>query len=272
MKGNSIIQSKQECFFNIKNITAGYGKKEIIHNINFSLKLHTLTCLMGANGSGKTTLLKSIANQLSHQGTCSIEGENLEQKSVRELAKNVSYIPQKTGIFISMSVLDVVLMGYNARLKLLENPGKKQIQQACEVLVKVGLEREIDTDYLKLSEGQKQLVILARMMIENTKILLLDEPDSALDVPNRFRMMSNIRNIVDTEEKAGILCLHDPMLALEFCDQLVLLKEGKCIGILYPKKDSVGVMEKAFCRVYGNVSLMECFDKEGKRHFSMIGI
>ncbi|MBR5596099.1 MAG: ABC transporter ATP-binding protein [Lachnospiraceae bacterium] len=272
MKEYNTIQRERECFFEIHNITAGYGKKEMIHNINFSLNSHTLTCLIGANGSGKTTLLKSIANQLSHQGTCSIEGESLEQKSVKELARDVSYIPQKTGISISMSVLDVVLMGYNARLKLLENPSKKQIQQACEVLSKIGLEKEIDTDYLNLSEGQKQLVILARMMIENTKILLLDEPDSALDVPNRFRMMSNIRHMVDTEEKAGILCLHDPMLALEFCDQLVLLKAGKCIGILYPKKDSIGVMEKAFCQVYGNVSLMECFDKEGKRHFSMIGI
>lgn len=272
MKENKTMIRDDSCFLEIKNMTAGYGKKEVVHNINFSLYEGTLTCLMGANGSGKTTLLKSIANQLPHQGTCSLEGEVLEDKSVRELAKVVSYIPQKSGIVISLPVLDVVLMGYNAGLKLLEKPGKKQIKRAQDALFMVGLEKEIYHDYLKLSEGQKQLAVLARMMIEDSKLLLLDEPDSALDVPNRFRMMSRIRNMVKDGKKAGILCLHDPLLALEFCDQVVLLKEGSCLEILYPKGDSVEKMEAAFCQAFGKVSLMECFDKEGKRHFSMVGV
>lgn len=263
---------EKNTFMKINALSAGYGKKEIITNISFSVKPHTLTCLMGANGSGKTTLLRSIANQLSHLGSCSLKGEILEEKSVRQLAREISYIPQKSGVSISLSVLDVVLMGYHAKLKLLENPNKKQIERACKVLNEIGLEEKINTDYLKLSEGQKQLVILARMMIEDTKLLLLDEPDSALDVPNRFRMMYHIRTMVETEEKAGILSLHDPLLALEFCDQLVLLKEGRCIEILYPKKDSIDKMEASFCQTYGKINLMECFDKEGKRHFSMIGI
>ena len=264
MEKNTILE--------VTALSGGYGKKEIINKISFSLKPHTLTCLMGANGSGKTTLLKSVANQLTHQGTCWLGGEPLEQKSIRELAREISYIPQKSGISISLSVLDVVMMGYHARLKFLENPNEKQIERACKAIKEVGLEAEINRDYLKLSEGQKQLVILARMMIEDTKLLLLDEPDSALDVPNRFRMMSYIRNMIWEEEKAGILSLHDPLLALEFCDQLVLLKEGKCVDILYPKKDSVEKMEDAFCKIYGEISLMECFDKEGKRHFFMIGV
>ena len=259
-------------FLEVKNLSAGYGKKEIIHKISFVTSPNTLVGLMGANGSGKTTLLKSIANQLAHEGTCSLNGERLEGKSIRELAKEISYIPQKSGITISLSVLDVVLMGYNARLKLLENPSKKQIEYACEMIKKVGLGKERDQDYLKLSEGQKQLVILARMMVEDTKLLLLDEPDSALDVPNRFRMMTYIQELVKKENKAGILCLHDPLLALEFCDQLVLLKDGACVEILYPKKDSIEKMEAAFCQTFGNVSLLECLDKEGKRHFSMIGV
>ena len=264
MEKNTILE--------VDALFSGYGKKEILHNISFSLKPHSLTCLMGANGSGKTTLLRSIANQLSHAGNCMLSGMALENKTIRDLAREISYVPQKSGISISLSVLDVVLMGYNARLKLLENPGKKQIERACEVLAKVGLEAEMDTDYLKLSEGQKQLVILARMMIEDTHLLLLDEPDSALDVPNRFRMMSYIRDMVGTEEKVGILSLHDPLLALEFCDQLVLLKDGVCVDILFPQMDSVEKMEAAFCQTFGNVSLLECYDKDGKRHFSMIGV
>ena len=263
---------KENSFFEVENITAGYGKKEIIHNVSFSAKKHTLTSLMGANGSGKTTLLKSMVNQLSHQGNCSLQGEVLEKKSIRQLAKDVSYIPQKSGISISLPVLDVVLMGYNARLKLLERPNKNQVECAMEVLKKVGLEKVIHSDYLKLSEGQKQLVVLARMMIEDTKLLLLDEPDSALDIPNRYGMMSYIKRMVMEQEKAGVLCLHDPLLALEFCDQLVLLKEGSLVDVLRPKEDSIEKMETVFCQTFGKVSLMECFDKEGKRHFSMIGV
>lgn len=254
----------------INALSAGYGKKEILHDISFSLEPHTLTCLIGKNGCGKTTLMKSIVNQIKHAGTCFLNGENLEFLSVRALARQVSYIPQRTGLGISLPVLDVVLMGYNPVLKLLDHPSKKQIELAKKALAAVGLSEVEQQDFQTLSEGQKQLVLLARTMIENTKLLLLDEPDSALDFQNRYMILKELKKMVQESEKSGLLCLHDPVLAMEFCDQLILMKDGNCIQVLHPQKDKMKDMEVSLQEIYQDVSLAEYYDKNGKRHIAML--
>lgn len=255
---------------NVNALSAGYGKKEILHDISFSLEPHTLTCLIGKNGCGKTTLMKSLVNQIKHAGTCFLNGENLEYLSVRALARQVSYIPQRSGLGVSIPVLEVVLMGYNPVLRLLEHPSKKQIELAKEALVAVGLEAVTNQDFQTLSEGQKQLVILARTMIENTKLLLLDEPDSALDFQNRYMVLKELKKMVQNGEKAGLLCLHDPVLAMEFCEQLILMKDGMCLKVLHPQQDKMEDMEAALRDIYQDVSLAEYQDKNGKRHIAML--
>ena len=254
----------------VNALSAGYGKKEIIHNISFALETGTLTCLIGKNGCGKTTLMKSVVNQIKHAGTCFLNGENLEYFSVRALARGVSYIPQKSGLGISLPVLDVVLMGYNPVLKLLQHPSKKQVELAKEALAAVGLSEYMKQDFQTLSEGQKQLVLLARTMIEDTKLLLLDEPDSALDFQNRYMILKELKKMVQEGRKAGLLCLHDPVLAMEFCDQLILMKDGECVKLLHPQKDSIEDMEAAFREIYQDVSLEAYQDKNGKRHIAML--
>lgn len=257
-------------FFLAEHISATYGKKEVIHDISFSLEPNTLTALIGSNGSGKTTLVKCIGNQLSHGGRCMLMGDQLENLSVRQLARKISYIPQRSGISISLPVLDVVLMGYNPVLKLMQRPSKQQEERAKTALVTIGLGGYENIDYQTLSEGQKQLVFLARTMIEDTSLLLLDEPDSALDLQNRYQLMKRLKEIVGSENKAGLLCLHDPNLALRYCAQLILLKDGCCVDILYPQRDSMEEMEQAFQQIYGNISLVECMDKDGERHLTVL--
>lgn len=256
--------------FTAQNIYASYGEKEVLRGLTFSLPVHSLTGLIGANGSGKTTLLRCITNRMHHKGDCCLKNERLEGLSERQIAGRISYIPQKSGIRISILVIDVVLMGYNPVLKLFGRPSKKQVEKAKEALREVGMESYMNTDYLTLSEGQKQLVILARTMIEESSLLLLDEPDSALDVQNRYHIMKRIKTIVASGEKAGLISLHDPVLALEFCDQLLLLKEGKCVQILQPAVDPVEKMEKAFRQIYGNVSLAAYKDRKEKQRLAFV--
>lgn len=260
----------REKYFEVQNVSAGYGEKEIIHKVCFEVEPHTLTALVGPNGCGKTTLLKSIVNLLDYQGECKIHGEELKEFSIRKLAKKISYIPQRSGIHVSMSVLDVVLMGYNPVLKLLEHPNKNQKQRAKEAIISVGLSEYMDKDYLTISEGQKQLVLLARTMIEDTELLILDEPDSALDFQNRYLILNILKQMVEKEEKAGILCLHDPAIALEFCQQIVVMKEGKIIDILHPQSDSLERMENALRKIYGNVTLSKCMDRNEHTHIVLL--
>lgn len=261
---------ERDTFFRAVDISAGYDGKEIVHRVTFSLQPHTLTGLLGANGSGKTTLLRSVAGQLTHRGDCYLNGVRLEDQTVRQLARKISYIPQKSGLTISLPVLDVVMMGFNPVLKLLERPSKKQKMLAKEALRSVGLKGYEEEDYLTLSEGQKQLVFLARTLIEDTSLLLLDEPDSALDFQNRYLILKQLRQMIRLGEKAGLLCLHDPALALQFCQQLILIKDGKCMKILRPENDAIEDMELALQQIYGSVSLVECMDRRGKRQFTLL--
>ena len=108
-------------FFVANGISAGYGKEPVIKNLSFQLEDGVLMGVIGANGSGKTTLLKALCGILPHQGACRLEQTILEKQSPKQIAKIISYIPQRSGISIDISALDVVLMGFNPQLGLLEH-------------------------------------------------------------------------------------------------------------------------------------------------------
>ena len=233
--------------FTADNLSIGYGKKDVLNNISFSLTPGTITGLLGANGSGKSTLLKALCRQIPYKGTCRLNS---------------------SGISISLPLIDVVLMGFNPDLKLLERPSPKQQDKARRALAAVGLAGKEMEDYLTLSEGQKQLCILARTIVENTS--LLDEPDSALDFHNKHRMMQILQRLTQDQEKAALICLHDPNLALDYCDQLLLLKDGRCFTSLHPAADSLAQMQKALSKIYGSVSLVQCRDEQNRTRLVLL--
>jgi iron complex transport system ATP-binding protein len=138
-------------------------------------------------------------------------------------------------------------------------------------LEQVGLKGREETNYLHLSEGQKQLCILARTLVSDGSLLLLDEPESALDFRFRHNMLSLIREYVDTGNKSAVVALHDPMLALNFCDKLLLLSEGRTVGIISPKTDPLDESEKKLSMIYGKVSLQKCCNRSGKSVIVMLG-
>lgn len=254
----------------VKNLCAGYGGADIVKNIGFTVENGCLMGILGANGSGKTTLLKSICGILPHKGSCTLVETVLEQLSPRQLARCCSYIPQRSGISIDVSTLDVVLMGFNPRLGLLEHPDSAMQDAAKQMLERVGLGGREEDNYLTLSEGQKQLCILARTLVANSKLLLLDEPESALDFRFRHRMLSIIKHWIKEGERAALVALHDPMLALNCCDVLLLLCDGQIIDTISPQKDELQEMEKKLTKLYGAVSLVTCADRTGNEHLIML--
>ena len=257
-------------YLSVNGITAGYGKHNVIENISFNLDSGTLMGIIGANGSGKTTLLKAICGILPHHGTCTLEQTVLEKLSPKQIAKSISYIPQRSGISIDISALDVVLMGFNPRLGLLEHPTRAMKETAMLALAQVGLAGKEETNYLHLSEGQKQLCILARTLVSGSKLLLLDEPESALDFRFRHQMLSLLRNWVTTEKSSAIVTLHDPALALNFCDKLLLVSSGGVLEIIDPKRDPLDKMEQKLSMVYGPVSLQRCHNRKGEAQIVML--
>ena len=115
---------------NIRNLTAGYGKENIVEDISFILESGGIIGVLGLNGSGTSTLIKAICNLLPHSGETVILDQALEKQKAKDIAKVISYIPQHSGITMDISVMDVVMMGFNARLKLWENPGKAMYEKA----------------------------------------------------------------------------------------------------------------------------------------------
>ena len=188
-------------FFSAQGISAGYGGNNIIKDISFTVEAGCLTGILGANGSGKTTLLKAVCGILPHSGACTLDGKKLEALSPRELARHCGYIPQRSGISIDISALDVVLMGFNPRLGLLEHPNSAMQSAARAALGQVGLAGMENTNYLHLSEGQKQLCILARTLAAGSSLLLLDEPESALDFQFRHRTLETLRGWLSEGER-----------------------------------------------------------------------
>ena len=139
-----------------------------------------------------------------------------------------------------------------------------------QALEQVGLAGKEETNYLHLSEGQKQLCILARTLVSDSKLLLLDEPESALDFRFRHQMLSLLHSWVASRERSAIVTLHDPALALNFCDKLLLLSDGGVLGIIAPKSDSLDKMEQVLRKVYGPISLQRCHNRKGEAQIIML--
>ena len=257
-------------YLSVNAVTAGYGKQNVIEGISFDLESGCLMGIIGANGSGKTTLLKALCGILPHGGTCSLEGSVLESLSARQIARLVSYIPQRSGIAIDISALDVVLMGFNPHLGLLEHPTRKMKEAAMQALAQVGLAGKEETNYPHLSEGQKQLCILARTLVSDSRLLLLDEPESALDFRFRHQMLSLLCSWVAEQNRSAVVTLHDPTLALNFCDRLLLLSDGGVLGIVEPKTDPLDKMEQMLNHVYGDISLQRCHNRKGEMQIVML--
>ena len=237
----------------ITNFSIKYGSKQVINDVSFDTAGGELCALLGLNGSGKTTLLKGLCRLAPvtsgrfYYGDTDLTGLNEKKR-----AGYISYIPQRHSKLIGISVLDAVLMGLNTRLGLFDSSTKAHRYEAVKALEKLEIPHLAEEDFSHLSEGQKQLVILARTLLQNTPVMLLDEPDSSLDFPNKHMSLLKIRDLVHKEKKACIVTLHDPNLALKYCDKLVLLDRGKVLSTLKVTGASEEDTKKCLSSIYGD--------------------
>lgn len=248
--------------FEIRDLHAGYGEKEIVHGVSLSLMPGELCALLGLNGSGKTTLLRSVCGLLPSTGERYVQGLSIEGLTQREQAQRLSFISQSPSPIEGKTVMEVLLMGANPYLRLLESPGEVYRQRAQEALDRLELREFEHRFFHTLSQGQKQLIILARTLVQNAPVMLMDEPDSALDFLNRHMVLSKIRTLVEEQGRGGLITLHDPNFAMAYCHRLFLLKDGVLVDTLNMATATREEAEEKLSRIYGPVRLMEqdgCF-------------
>lgn len=222
----------------IENLNFSYGNRKILKGINLGLKERKLTGILGPNGCGKSTLLKNILGYLkSDSGDIFIDnviGNNISQK---EKAKLISLVPQKSQLVSAMDVEEFVLMG---RLPHLKNSwdgySNKDREIANKYINELELEKFTQRKAPTLSGGEFQRVLLARALTQETKIILLDEPTSALDLNHALDLMKKVKENVIEKNLTAVAVLHDLNLAAMFCDELVMLKDGKVFAQGTPKE------------------------------------
>ena len=239
----------------VTGLCAGYGKNRVLDGVSFSVEEGSLCALLGANGSGKTTLLRAVCGLTDASGGCMLKAENLWEMPQKARARRIGYLAQRGGLALSLSALDVVLMGYNPVLELFRRPNAAQRARARELLEQMGAGRYADAEFQTLSEGQRQVVLFARTLVCDPPLLVLDEPDSALDYANRHAMLQWLKAHARARGAGILLCSHDANIALRYADQLLLLREGRGLCALSMGEATGGQLRQALSTIYGPVDV-----------------
>ncbi|MBT0159245.1 ABC transporter ATP-binding protein [Candidatus Bathyarchaeota archaeon A05DMB-2] len=189
------------------------------------VKVHEVLAILGPNGAGKTTLLKCINGLLKKKiGIIMVDEEDLSKLTKTEVAKRIGYVPQRAEV-PKITVFDSVLLGRKPHITW--DASTKDIQIAKDVVSRLGLDA-LSLKYIdEISGGELQKVQIARALVQEPKVLLLDEPTSNLDLCNQHRIMATLVDVVKRNDLAAIMTMHDLNLAMQYSDKFILLKEGK---------------------------------------------
>ena len=218
-------------YLSLKNISKKYKDKEILKNITFDIKEGELVCILGPSGCGKTTLLNIIGGFVSdYSGDVLLSNENIN--NIPPEKREIATVFQSYGLFTHKNVIDNVSYG----LKLLKIDRNTREKRAQEMLEKVGLAGYEKKKIKELSGGEQQRVAIARSMVLNPKLLLLDEPLSNLDVHLRDVMRKEIKRIQKQFGVTMIIVTHDQEDAFKLADRVVVINEGHIEQIGTPEE------------------------------------
>lgn len=250
----------------IKSLSVSYGRRQVIENLSVEhIKAGEVTALLGPNGSGKSTLLKAMAGLNSATGEVIFNGQDLVTAHFSERAKQVVYLPQSLPASVHLRAFESMLV---ARKASNSESTQEVIEEAMALLEKLGIE-ELGMRYLdQLSGGQKQLVGLAQALIRKPKVLLLDEPLSALDLNHQFHVMDVIKQETRERDIVTVIVLHDINIALQHTDYVLMLKDGRLVTSGIP--DQV-ITPEVLAEVYGVVGRVEHCSR-GKPHVMIDGL
>ena len=210
----------------IKNISVIKNKKEILHDVSFSVKPHTITAIIGKNGSGKSTLISCLTGESKYKGSIFLFDDDISLLSSRQRARIVSLLPQNLPAVL-ITVEKLVEMGRNPYTdigKRLSEKDKKQIEKAIE---SAGITDICHKKLTEISGGERQKAYIAMVLSQNTRVIALDEPTTYMDVQVEKTFVSLIRELKEKHKKTLLVVMHDLSRAVEIADNILLLDDGK---------------------------------------------
>ena len=213
----------------ISNLSFKYDKKAaktVLNSINMEIKPGSVNVLLGLNGCGKTTLIKLLAGlEKPLEGTIEYDDKNLQTIKIRERSKIFAYVPQQANVTNDIPVRQYLSYGTTNTLAFYEHPGKEEMKRVEAMAERLHISHLLDKNLGEISGGELQIVLIACSLIQNTEILLLDKPTSALDMKNQNLVLSILKDVAK-EGKTIILSSHNPNHALYLNSNVVLIHDG----------------------------------------------
>ncbi|GAP18494.1 ABC transporter ATP-binding protein [Levilinea saccharolytica] len=232
-----------------QEVRFGYNRTEapVFDGLDLSLKEGRITAILGPNGAGKTTLLYLVLGWLKPwAGKICLLDIPIENYSRRALGQHISLIPQSEHTPFEYTVLEYVLLGRAPYLPPLGAPSQDDEKIAYEALVKMGIGDLYDHSILTLSGGERQMVLAARALAQEPKLLLLDEPTSHLDLSNKVRLVHILRKLKNSGTTI-LMSTHEPELALALSDDTILMEKGR---VLTSGRTAEMVTEENLSKIY----------------------
>ncbi len=214
----------------VDNLSAGYGRTPVLHDVKLDpIEPGQFVGLIGPNASGKSTFFKTLSGLLRPSaGTIHLDDIDLGKLRRRDRARRIAYMPQAYGCNAILTVYESVL------LALKQTTGWRvetdNLDRVSVTLATLGLTHLSDRGLGDLSGGQAQMVAVAQTLVRDPAIVLLDEPTSALDLHHQLSIMSSVRREMRARGTIVMAALHDLNLAAEFCDRLILIRDGRIVA------------------------------------------
>lgn len=219
-----------------KGVEFSYGSQAVLKGLNFSAGEGDVVALLGPNGVGKSTLFRCILGFLKPQkGSICIDGRDIRSMSSAEKARHIAYIPQSVSPVYNYTVQDTVLMGLTNQLGTFQSPRPQDVERVAEVLEGLGIAHLRHRGYGQISGGERQLTLLARALVQNAGVLVMDEPTANLDYGNSWRVMERISALAGSGYTI-IFSTHDPNQALMHSNKVLVLKGGCITGFGLPSE------------------------------------
>jgi iron complex transport system ATP-binding protein len=217
--------------YDLQSVWFSYKTVPILKDINLLINRGRFYGLIGPNGSGKTTLLDLLtATERQDKGTITFQDKPISMYERKELARKLALVPQDFTLNFDYSVYDVVLMGRHPHIPRFSNPTKRDLALVNEALETLDIADLSNRSVTNLSGGEKQRVIVARALAQNTEVIILDEATSNLDISHTIDIMSIFYERVTKKNVTVVAAIHDLNLASSFCDELIVVKEGKVMA------------------------------------------
>ena len=217
-----------------RDLAVGYhigGTPRVVaEDLNITIALGEVLCLLGPNGAGKTTLFKTLLGLLPLlKGRVALNGHDTAALSRREIARQIAYVPQGQGSEFAYTAFDLVLMGRSAHLGPFQSPKASDHDRASAALELLGIADLASRPCTEMSGGQLQLVLIARALAQDARIVVLDEPTASLDLGNRVRVLDQIKALA-AKGLGVVMSTHDPAQVLEVADKVAVLARSRLLA------------------------------------------